>query len=113
MLASPAARAKRTAELIASAAGIDDVLAFDKALYLASPGQMLSLIQDQDDSLGHLALVGHNPGTTDLANMLGDAGIPNVPTCGIVRLELEVEHWRDAAPGRARLLDFDYPKKGV
>ena len=47
------------------------------------------------------------------ANLLGNAGISNVPTCGIVRLELEVEHCRDAAPGRAHLLDFDYPKKGV
>lgn len=113
LLSSPAARAKRTAEVIAAAAGLGDTLRFEQALYLASPGQMLSLVQEQDDTVDHLALVGHNPGMTALANLLGDAGIPNVPTCGIVRLELDVEHWRDAAPGRAHLLDFDYPKKKV
>ena len=52
-------------------------------------------------------------GTTELANILADANIENVPTCGIVRMELAVDHWRDAAPGRARLLEFDYPKKDV
>lgn len=113
LLSSPAARAKRTAEVIAAEAGLGNGLVFEEALYLASPGRMLSLVQGQDDAVGHLALVGHNPGMTALANILTHARIQNVPTCGIVRLELEVEHWRDAAPGRARLLDFDYPKKEV
>jgi phosphohistidine phosphatase len=113
MLASPAARARHTAELIAAEAGLEAVLRFEKGLYLASPGQMLSLAQDQDDSIEHLALVAHNPGTTDLANILADANIQNVPTCGIVRIELQIGCWRDAAPGRAHVVAFDYPKRSA
>ena len=112
LLASPALRAKRTALLIAREAGLCERLHFERALYLASPGEMLGLAQEQGDDVQHLALVAHNPGTTALANLLADANIQNVPTCGIVRIELDIEHWRDAAPGRGRLLDFDYPKKG-
>lgn len=112
VLSSPAARARRTAELFAERAGLEEVLRFDPVLYMATPGQMLSLAQEQDDGIQHLVLVSHNPGITELVNLLAaDARLANVPTCGIVRLELDVAHWRDAAPGRARLLDFDYPKK--
>lgn len=111
VLASPAERARRTAQVIAAQAGLVDALEFERALYLATPGQMLGLAQEQDDAVGHLVLVGHNPGLTALVDLLARAGIQNVPTCGIVRLELDVEHWRDAAPGCARLVDFDYPKK--
>jgi phosphohistidine phosphatase len=113
VLASPAARARRTAELIAAEAGLEASLSFEQTLYLASPDQMLGVAQDQDDSISHLVLVSHNPGTTDLANILADANIQNVPTCGTVRMQLEVDRWRDAAPGRARVLAFDYPKKGA
>jgi phosphohistidine phosphatase len=112
VIASPAVRAARTAELIAEETGLLDAIVFERALYLATPGRMLGVVQDLDDAFGHVALVSHNPGTTEFANDLADVRIDNVPTCGIVRLELEVDHWRDAAPGCARLLDFDYPKKG-
>ena len=43
--------------------------------------------------------------------LLAAAGIANSPTCGLVRLELAVDSWREVAPGCGRLLDFDYPKR--
>ncbi len=110
-VSSPAARARRTAEVIAAAVDTDAAPVFERALYLASPGRMLGVVQDLDDALDHVAVVAHNPGTTEFANALADVRIDNVPTCGIVRLELDVASWRDAAPGCARLLDFDYPKR--
>ena len=41
------------------------------------------------------------------------AGIANIPTCGVVRLELDTDSWRAVAPGCAQLLDFDYPKRSA
>ncbi len=109
-VSSPAVRARRTAEVIADAVSGAAPELVD-SLYLASPGRMLGVVHDLDDALEHVALVAHNPGTTEFANALADIRIDNVPTCGVVRLELAVDHWRDTAFGCARLLDFDFPKK--
>jgi phosphohistidine phosphatase len=82
-----------------------------RPLYMAAPGQLLAALQELDDGVAHAALVGHNPGLTELAEMLTHAGIDNVPTCGIVRIELDVERWREVGPGCGRVVDFDYPKR--
>lgn len=111
LLASPAERARRTAEVFAEALGRRTELRLDRALYLAAPDRMLAVLHEVDASVECVGLVGHNPGITELANRLADAGIENVPTCGVVRLALDVEAWPDVAAGCARLLDFDYPKR--
>jgi phosphohistidine phosphatase len=111
VIASPAARAARTASLLVASAGLDAALGFDRRLYLAGSSELLAFVRELPDALQHVALVGHNPGLTDFANALADAGIENIPTCGVVRLELEVERWSEAAPGCARLLEFDSPKQ--
>ena len=55
--------------------------------------------------------MGHNPGITDFVNRVANADIENVPTCGVVRLEFTIDEWRLAQPGRANVIDFDYPKR--
>jgi phosphohistidine phosphatase len=42
---------------------------------------------------------------------MADADIDNIPTCGLVELNLPVEQWSDVMAGGATLVDFDYPKK--
>lgn len=112
IVSSPAERAARTSEAIAEPLGYAaSRIVFDRALYLASSGGMLEVTRALDDGSPHAALVGHNPGLTEFVNVLSDAAIENVPTSGIVRLELDVDHWREAGPGCAKLIDFDYPKR--
>lgn len=112
LLSSPAVRAAATARAMAEALGQpEEWIRYSRSLYLASAGQLLAAVQEIDDGVDHAALVGHNPGLTELAELLTDAGIENVPTCGIARIELPVERWRDAEPGRGRLLDLDSPKR--
>jgi phosphohistidine phosphatase len=111
VLSSPARRARRTAKAIIHELASTPALGIEPALYLATPDEMLELIRSFGSSLAHVAMVGHNPGLTDLANRLGSTRIDNVPTTGVVRLELDVDAWSDAGPGRGRVADFDFPKK--
>jgi len=110
VLCSPAKRARRTARAIIHELASTPSLGIEPALYLATPSEMLPLIRSLGSSLAHVVMVGHNPGLTDLANLLGGARIDNVPTTGVVRLELDVDAWSDAGPGHGRVVDFDYPK---
>jgi len=111
-VSSPAQRAARTAELIVRELGKRAPrLELERALYLASPEQMLELIRGLEAAVRHAALVGHNPGTTELVELLSGAEVGNVPTCGVVRLRLGIEAWSEAGPGCAEVEDFDYPKR--
>jgi len=56
-------------------------------------------------------LVGHNPAITEFANLMSNADIDNVPTCGLVELSLDIDSWSAIEAGIATLVEFDYPKK--
>lgn len=111
IITSPATRALVTAEVIAQEIGHPrDEIRIDERLYGASAFELLEIIQELDDYLDCVMLLGHDPGLTDLANDLG-CDIDNVPTCGVVELEFDTDSWAlidDVDPTR---IDFDYPKK--
>ncbi|MEE4240296.1 MAG: histidine phosphatase family protein [Desulfopila sp.] len=112
ILASPAARAKKTAEFMAKAVGYDHKeISFHEAIYHASAEDLLGILREIDDGFTRVFLVGHNYAITDLAEMLSGESLGNIPTTGIAALQCNVQRWTDAAPGCAALLMFDYPKK--
>ncbi len=111
ILTSPAVRAVQTAKLVARQLRYPlEFLQREPDLYLASPQDILRVLARQDDSFNDIIVCGHNPGLTELANLLTGARIDNIPTCGIVVVEAVIRQWRQLGPG-ARLVGFDYPKK--
>lgn len=111
LLSSPAVRALRTTTLLAQGLGIEEQeIRTEKGLYNASARALLDCLRTTDDHVAHLVLVAHNPGITDLANQLTDSRIDDLPTCAVLGAELEIEHWREARPGRGRVRYYDYPK---
>lgn len=112
IVSSAALRADQTARAIAVEIGHPlDQIVTSEDLYLASERYLLDSVRATDPAVRHLALVGHNPGLSDLWGWLTDDYGTNLPTCGIARLELETESWREVIPGCALLVDFDYPKR--
>jgi phosphohistidine phosphatase len=112
IVASHAARAQRTAKLVAKALGIKSKeLRIESALYLASPDDILGVVAAQNDSLSCMLVVGHNPGLTELVNrLLPSLALDNLPTSGAVAIDLSTKSWRDAATAGAKLAYYDYPK---
>lgn len=112
ILCSPALRTQTTASVIAEKTGMErsGIMAEEK-LYLADADTLIEVLREQDSSLQTLALVGHNPGITDVVNRLGGVDIDNVPTCGIVIFRLNSETWKTLGQSPMELLSFDYPKK--
>ena len=111
IVTSPARRAAETAREIARRIDYPkDAIRLEEDLYLASAGKLLDFVQALDDALSEVALVGHNPGLTELCNQLGGLRIDNLPTAGVVQLELDARSWSEAGARGARLLLFDSPK---
>jgi phosphohistidine phosphatase len=113
ILTSPAARALRTAQLVAQAIDYPrEAIALDRRLYLAEPAALVDVIAAQDAATETLLVVGHNPGLTELVHRLSPAfDVEDLPTCAIVGLDYaDAVAWERIASGAAALSYYDYPK---
>ncbi len=112
IVASPAKRAKKTAKAVARALGYDEErIVWKESIYEASPQTLLYLICALPQEAKRVMLVGHNPGLTMLANLLGDVTIDNIPTAGVVGIAFDAKTWDAACKMRGHTIMFDYPKK--
>jgi phosphohistidine phosphatase len=112
VVSSPAVRARRTATLVAPPLGYPaDAIRLDAALYLAAPEEILTVIAGQPEAASCLLLVGHNPGFTDVANLLlPELELANLPTAGAVVVDCVTERWSEVRHATRRLASYDYPK---
>ena len=112
MISSPATRAMATAEAMAEELEYPwDGIVAEERLYEADAEEILTVVEEQDDWIDRLMVIGHNPGLTALANILSRSDLENVPTCGVVELTYEVDRWMEIAGARPVRFGFDYPKK--
>lgn len=104
VVASPA---KRVAETIAAIDGSPPT--WDKAIYNATAGELLGIIQEVAVDVQSLMLVGHNPGFEELASLL--AGKPIAMSAGaLVEIELPIDEWSQVGENRGRAIRFINPK---
>ncbi|MDX1480741.1 MAG: histidine phosphatase family protein [Woeseiaceae bacterium] len=111
LISSPAVRAWTTARLIAAEIGYPrEFLQREDDLYLADVGDILRVLARQDPGFNSIMMFGHNPGLTSFANRLVPGLTSNVPTCGIVAVELNTDDWNLDPLPECRLLFYDTPK---
>jgi len=111
ILTSPAVRARTTATIIANEIGYPiEFLQREDSLYLASLDDLLDVVVAQDNGFNNLMLVGHNPGLTEFANFLIPGLTNNLPTAGVVSVQIDSEDWKLYSKPPCELLAYDYPK---
>ena len=112
IICSPALRTKTTAQLFSEAVSYSgEAIISNPGLYFAGVGMFLKATTLIDDDCESAMLVGHNPAITEFANAMANVDIDNIPTCGLVQLQLDIDSWSQAELGQASMLEFDYPKK--
>lgn len=92
---------------------------YDPRLYLAEPETLLDLIRAVPDRVGHVMVVGHNPGLEELAALLAGSGPEALlarmqekfPTGALAVIDFDVEAWREVAPRAGRLRLFAVPRE--
>jgi len=110
IIASPAKRAKKTAIVIANKISYSEKkITYREELYEASFNTILIVLKKLDEKYNSVMLFGHNPGLTQLNNHISNHYIDNIPTCGIVALELNME-WPELDNNKCNFLFFEYPK---
>lgn len=119
VLCSPARRAEQTWDLVSEVLTSDIPTKRLRSLYLASAGQLLSIVQRQPDSAKALLLIAHNPGMEQLAARLAGRGSSQAalaslrvkyPTAALAVLQFDEDRWSKVAVGGGRLLHLVTPK---
>jgi phosphohistidine phosphatase len=108
---SPAVRALSTAGYFAEAYDAKKKkLVQEPSLYLAEAEVFFNIISALDDDDKTVAIFSHNPGITDFANLLGVAGIDDMPTCAIFAVKADIKSWKEFRNAQKKFWFFDYPK---
>ncbi len=115
-LVSPSLRTRQTWERAAPALG-EVPVRFEDAIYDASAATLLHLARKAPASVRTLAIVGHNPGMSQLSRDLighGDRYAlarlrTKFPTSGMAVLDFAVDDWSEIAFGGGRLDRFVTP----
>jgi phosphohistidine phosphatase len=111
IITSPATRAWTTAKIIAREINYPkEFLQREDGLYLASLDEILDIVMAQDNGFNNMMVVGHNPGLTDFANFLVPGLTDNLPTAGVVSVEIDQDDWSLYERPKSKLLVHDYPK---
>ena len=110
IISSAALRAKTTAELIAKELNYNKQITYDAALYEADTNNIFDTIRDIDESCNIVFLIGHNPSLNAFVQALVNFQ-ENIPTCGIIELEVDCELFKDFDATCTKLLSFNFPKE--
>jgi phosphohistidine phosphatase len=110
-ISSPAKRARKTATIFAETyKRKKEEIVFNDELYGAEEDVFFKVITQADNKLDNLAIFSHNPGITEFANLLTDARIDNLPTCGIFAVQVDCKKWSDFKNAKKEFWFFDFPK---
>lgn len=112
VLCSTAVRTRQTSEAVLAGAPV----LYERELYEARAADLLDRVRRVPDSIGSVLLIGHNPGTEELALWLSrpsperDEVAVKFPTGALATLELDGASWSGLVPGRASLTAFVRPR---
>lgn len=107
LLTSPANRAHTTALFFKEAFDLPDgQFEIIEDLYDFGGSDVLNVIRACASNVNSLMVFGHNHAFTSLANTLGNNNIYNLPTCGFVMIQADINNWKDFTSGETKFTLF-------
>jgi phosphohistidine phosphatase len=107
---SDAVRTQETAKFVCAAFS-DATFVLDHRLYHAGPETILNLIHETPEQADTVAIIAHNPGITQVRNLLcPDTYLDNMPTFGVAHLHSECAP-QNLKFGDAHQIALQTPKK--
>ncbi|MFT6856581.1 MAG: phosphohistidine phosphatase [Cyclobacteriaceae bacterium] len=92
IISSTAIRALDTALFIADDWGYpEEEIKLEENFYHATSDAIISVLKRQQEE--SIAIIGHNPGLTELANHFLKNYVSNIPTTGCVGIQFDIDDW--------------------
>ena len=110
-VSSPAKRAVKTAKVfMKSYEASKEQLVLVPAIYEASLQTLMAVVEGFDNQWGTVALFGHNPGISDLANYFKGHNMISMPTCAVFGVKFDVDKWEEFRIAEPQGFLYDFPK---
>ena len=108
IVASPAIRTKKTAEIFADALDYKKSIMYNEVLYMAFVNELFETISYTFGTVDSMLLVGHNPSLTALAITL--VGFKEKFEQGaIMQIIFDCDSWIDISVENAKLVSYELP----
>jgi phosphohistidine phosphatase len=113
VLVSAATRTRETADAFARLLGVAPrLLQSEDSLYLADGDHILSVIRAVGPRVGHLMVIGHNPGISAAAISLAPEAVSgDLPTCGTLTMTVGCSTWKLIDRRCVRDTERDSPRR--
>jgi phosphohistidine phosphatase len=110
LIASPARRTHHTAEIVARelALPVRRVLR-EEALYLASAHDTLRTVHGSGPRIAHLLVVGHNPGLSELVQLLVPEDDRGLATAAVCSIAFDCDSWSGVCAANVRHITREAP----
>jgi len=116
LIASPARRTQQTAEIVARALAVPAryVLREEK-LYLAAAEDLLRVVQSAGPRIAHLLVVAHNPGVTELMQLLAprNGSSAQLATAAVCSITFDAAGWSGLSAGAVTGVRREAPPRGL
>ena len=96
IICSTAVRAQETADYVVEGMKYKNEIIFTDVLYMAEPKDILSVIIDHAKNQKTILVIGHNPGSEALLQIL-TGKVESLPTASIAYLTAKIDKWKDIA----------------
>ncbi|CAG0955711.1 MAG: histidine phosphatase family protein [Bacteroidetes bacterium] len=111
---STATRAEQTTHFFAKEFGIkkEDVY-WKKEIYdyHYEMQKLIRILLTIENRFQQVLFVGHNPGISEMAFYLCGEPCITMPTCCILKIELQINHWEEISANCGNYIFQEYPKK--
>ncbi|WP_179006691.1 SixA phosphatase family protein [Winogradskyella forsetii] len=105
IFSSPANRALSTCKIFTKALKIPETeIKVIEDLYDFSGESVIDFIKSLPNSLNEVMIFGHNHAFTSISNIFGDNFIDNLPTSGLVKINFEIDNWKDLKQGTTEFI---------
>ncbi|MFK7831643.1 MAG: histidine phosphatase family protein [Winogradskyella sp.] len=97
---SPANRALSTCKIFMKTLKMPEIsYSIVEELYDFDGQNVINFIKNLSNDLNTVMIFGHNHAFTSISNIFGDTYIDNLPTSGLVKLNFEIDDWKDLKKG--------------
>lgn len=96
IVTSPAKRTYSTALILSDKLGVpQNQISMDEVIYKGDAEDIVGMMENFDESINNVMIVGHNPTITEVVNKFIENKIASLPTTGVVSVNVEAEKWCD------------------
>jgi phosphohistidine phosphatase len=112
IITSPANRAISTALIFGKEFNMaPNKFILDDSIYEAMEKDIVNIIENTSDKYGKIMLFGHNPAFTEVCNHYITPSIENMPTSAVMRIDFDINSWKETAGRKGKLVYLETPKQ--